>query len=135
MNDESKTKRPAFRRCDCENFSLTISKIAVKRFKSRYKDSFKNLIADALLGPKYCKPIFKWEADCSRCGKIYWVSDTKKSMNERLKETGFPADKSAMRRQSGPSLANRLRDRGFQPADEPKLSNALAGICGTVTLE
>lgn len=37
--------------------------------------------------------------------------------------------------QSEPSLANRLRDRGFQPTTEPKLSNALAGICGTVTLE
>lgn len=33
------------------------------------------------------------------------------------------------------SLANRLRDRGFQPADESKLNDVLAGICGTVTLE
>lgn len=33
------------------------------------------------------------------------------------------------------SLANRLRDRGFQPADESKPNDVLAGICGTVTLE
>lgn len=82
-----------FRRCTCDNFKLTISKIAVKRKKDRYRDSFKNLCADVLLGIEYLKPIYKWEADCSQCSKLYWVSDTQKSMKQKIDESGFSVKK------------------------------------------
>lgn len=95
MNDEPKTKRPAFRRCDCEDFSLTIKRIDIQTRKSRYRDPLKNMVADVLLGTQYGKPILMWEAKCSKCEKLYWV-ETRNSMKEKLKETGFPADKSAM---------------------------------------
>jgi hypothetical protein len=86
------TKVYLLRRCDCTEFSLVIRKISVRRRKQRYSNPFKNLIADALLGTEYCKPICKWKAECSQCEKLYWVSDTQKSMKEKIQFTGFPVN-------------------------------------------
>lgn len=78
------------RRCRCECVTLVYDSYEYRKEKPYSRNPFKNLIASAIKGIRYNKPVKKWAAVCSQCEKYYLFGDTKKELLLNLDKCGLP---------------------------------------------
>ena len=78
-----------YRRCQCVDVKLAISRIELTTHKQRHRDPMKNLIANVIIGPLYGKPRVRWQATCNQCGKLYLVDDSQRKIKKLVKESGI----------------------------------------------
>lgn len=72
------------RKCECKGVTFRIESYFIKQYMQRYRNTFKNLVADVLLGQEEIKPKKGYQAVCSQCNKLYLCSSTLKILKENI---------------------------------------------------